>query len=144
MGASTVAVFHPFFFFSSFFILFSKNVTIKIQKIKSLLGPQPLVPQPPCPKKGPMGGGRGKGEKKKRENPPLFCFLFSQEGQESLRHRRRWLQEDGGESGQGGPQGQGAGAQVRSPPDPHPPRAGRMGGSSPGVPVQAQQGLLAA
>lgn len=32
-----------------------------------------------------MGGGGGgeKGEKKKREKNPLFCFLFSQEAQES-------------------------------------------------------------
>lgn len=95
-GASTVAVFHPFFFFFSFF----KNVTIKIPKIKSLPGPQPLVPQPPPPKRGPVGGGGGKGAKKKREKKPLFCFLFSQEAQESLRQWRR-----SGGDGSGGRQG---------------------------------------
>lgn len=60
-----------FFFFS-----FSKNVTIKIPKIKSLPGPQPLVPQPPPPKKRPLGGGGGKEEKKKREKKPTFLFSF--------------------------------------------------------------------
>lgn len=73
-GASTVAVFHPFFFF----FYFSKNVTIKIPKIKSLPGPQPLVPQPPPPKKRPLGGGggeRGKKEKRKKTHFSVFFFL---------------------------------------------------------------------
>ena len=72
-GASTVAVFHPGFFV---FFSFSKNVTIKIPKIKSLPGPQPLVPQPPPPKRGPWVGVGGKEEKKKREKKPTFLFSF--------------------------------------------------------------------
>lgn len=71
------------FFFSFFRFFFSKNVTMKIPKIKPLPGPQPFLPQAPPPKSGPVGGG--KREKKKREKKPLFCFLFSQEAQESLR-----------------------------------------------------------
>lgn len=141
-GASTVAVFH--LFFSFFFCSFSKNVTIKIQKIKSLLGPEPLNPQPRPPPKGPMDGGGGKGEKKKRENSPLFHFLFSHEGQESLeRRRRRWAVGSRG-GGAGRATGEGAGTQVGSPHGSHPPEAGRRAGSSPGVPEQPQQALLAA
>lgn len=136
-----MAVFYPGFFF---FFSFSKNVTIKIPKIKSLLGPPPLVPQPPPPKRGPVGGGGGKEEKKKREKNPLFCFLFSQEAQESLRQWRRWSGGDGGGGRQGEQQGGGAGAQVGPPADPHPPGAGSWGGSSPDVPVQALHALLAA
>lgn len=74
-------------FFFSFFLFFSKNVTMKIPKIKPLPEPQPLLPQAPPPKSSLLGGARGggRGEKKKREKNPLFCFLFSQEAQESLR-----------------------------------------------------------
>lgn len=134
------------FFFFFFFFPFFKNVTIKIRKIKSLPGPQPLIPQAPPPKRGPVGGGGGgrKGEKKKREKKPLFCFLFSQEAQESLRQWRRQLGGDGGDRRQGGQKGVGAGAQIGSPADSHPPGDGSVGGSSLVVPVQAQHALLAA
>lgn len=93
-----------------------------------------------------MGGGGGgrKGEKKKREKKPLFCFLFSQEAQESLRQWRRQLGGDGGDRRQGGQKGVGAGAQIGSPADSHPPGDGSVGGSSLVVPVQAQHALLAA
>lgn len=67
-----MAVFYPGFFFFSF----SKNVTIKIPKIKSLPGPPPLIPQPPPPKRGPMGGGGGKEEKKEKRKKPTFLFSF--------------------------------------------------------------------
>lgn len=90
-----------------------------------------------------MGGGGGKGEKKKREKTPLFCFLFSQEAQESLRQWRRWG-GDGGGGRQGGRRGVEAEAQVGPPAAPHPPGAGSVDGSSPDVPVQAQHALLAA
>lgn len=85
-----------------------------------------------------------KEEKKKREKKTLFCFLFSQETQESLRQWRRQLEGDGGERRQGGQKGVGSGAQIGSPADPQPPGAGSVGGSWLEVPVQAQHALLAA
>lgn len=93
-----------------------------------------------------MGGGGGgeKGEKKKREKNPLFCFLFSQEAQESLRQWRKQLGGNGGEGRQGGQKDVGAVAQIGPPADPHLPGAGTVGGSSLDVPVQAQHALLAA
>lgn len=76
MGASTVAVFHSFFFFFSF-CSFSKNITIKIQKIKSLFwGLQTLAPHTPPPQKSPVGKGSGEGLKKKREKPHFSVFFF--------------------------------------------------------------------
>lgn len=76
-----------FILFFFFFFFFSKNVTMKIPKIKPLPGPQPLLSQAPPPKRGPVGGGGGrcKEVKKKREKKTLSRFLFSQEAQESLR-----------------------------------------------------------
>lgn len=82
-----------------------------------------------------MDKGRGERvKKKKREKTPLFCFLFSQEGQESL--RRSVVSGECGE--EGGPKGEGKKDQAGSPPDPHLPGAEMPAELSPEVPEQAE------
>lgn len=64
-----------FFFF--LFCSFSKNVTIKIQKIKSLFwGLQFLAPQTPPPQKSPVGKGSREGLKKEKRKKPHFSVFF--------------------------------------------------------------------
>lgn len=129
-----------FFFF--LFVLFLKTLQLKFKKIKSLFWGTSVPGSPyPTSTKRPCGQGQGgKGEKKKREKTPLFCFLFSQEGQESL----RWSVVSGECGEEGGAEGEGKRDQAGSPPDPHLPGAEMTAELSPDVPEQAEQALMAA